>query len=115
MTFGLPPSMTATQLLVVPKSMPMTLAIVLIPLLQPHSAPIRGSRNVDFIGGYRGRETDDKECSSEALTAAAGRLRHRHAAVDVQRLPSDVPSFPGCEIDAGRADIVAAAHGAQWN
>jgi hypothetical protein len=27
MTFGLPPSMTATQLLVVPKSMPMTLAI----------------------------------------------------------------------------------------
>jgi hypothetical protein len=33
----------------VPKSMPMTLAISFFPLLQPLSAPLKGSRNVDFI------------------------------------------------------------------
>src|SRR3954471_24866515 len=38
-TFGLPPSMTATQLLVVPKSIPMTLAMLLIPLLQAPFSP----------------------------------------------------------------------------
>src|SRR3712207_6973753 len=37
MTFGVPPSMTATQLLVVPKSIPMTLAMCLYPSsYQPH-------------------------------------------------------------------------------
>jgi len=37
MTFGLPPSITATQLLVVPRSMPITFAIFpLVPCLGPH-------------------------------------------------------------------------------
>src|SRR3954462_13443186 len=52
MTFGLPPSMTATQLLVVLKSIPMTLAMVLSLFYAP-LGPRLGSRNVDFIGRYR--------------------------------------------------------------
>src|SRR5215211_5720445 len=61
MTFGLPPSMTATQLLVVPKSIPMTLAIYTILFLQPLSAPFRATEIFQFLGGYRWRGTDDKE------------------------------------------------------
>src|SRR5215212_9118706 len=50
MTFGLPPSMTATQLLVVPKSMPMTLAII-FPSFQPTVFRLRsGSRKVELQG-----------------------------------------------------------------
>src|SRR5205085_11912443 len=54
MTFGLPPSMTATQLLVVPKSIPMTLAMLLLPSSSSPYRPHQGGRNVDFesdIGG----------------------------------------------------------------
>ena len=57
--------------------------------------------------GYRCDESSDKECGKEALTARSG---HRHAAVDVDRLAGDVAGFLRREIDAGRADIVAAAH-----
>ena len=41
--------------------------------------------------------------------------RHRHAAVDVERLPGDVPSFAAGEIDAGSTDILAGAHLTQGN
>jgi hypothetical protein len=54
MTFGLPPSMTATQLLVVPKSIPMTLAMFLYPSSSSPIGPSGGGRNVEFsrdIGG----------------------------------------------------------------
>src|SRR5678816_2879001 len=64
MTFGLPPSMTATQLLVVPKSMPMTLAMVLVPLLSaPVPAPVRQPARCYFAGRYRCVEPDDKDCN----------------------------------------------------
>jgi hypothetical protein len=50
MTFGLPPSMTATQLLVVPKSIPMTLAMFLHPsFFQPLSVAVRQPKMPQFI------------------------------------------------------------------
>ena len=55
MTLGLPPSITATQLLVVPKSMPMTLAIF-FPSSSAPLGPRRGSRHVDFAGDIGGVE-----------------------------------------------------------
>ena len=42
-----------------------------------------------------------------ALIARRVRSRHRHAAVDVQRLPGDVPGLAAGEVDARRADILA--------
>jgi hypothetical protein len=58
-TFGLPPSITATQLLVVPKSIPMTLAIYL-----PSSLPLgpidrhdhHRRPNIDFGSDIGGRK-----------------------------------------------------------
>src|SRR5206468_10188129 len=107
----LPPYMTETQLLDVPKSMPMTLAIVLIPLLQPHSAPFRGSRNVDFIRDIGGAEPTTRSAAAETYRG----LRHRHAAVHVQRLAGHVSGFAAGKIDAGRADVLAAAHCSHWD
>src|SRR6476620_10749220 len=54
MTFGLPPSITATQLLVVPRSMPITLAIT-IPLL----ACPRRHRNASEISRTSGGDIGD--------------------------------------------------------
>jgi hypothetical protein len=42
-----------------------------------------------------------------AAIAVRRALRHRHSAVDVQRLSGDVTRLAAGEIDAGRADIVA--------
>src|SRR4051794_18520861 len=66
-TLGLPPSMTATQLLVVPKSIPMTLAIFYSLFLTAPFGPIKGSRVVEFSSGYRWRGPDDKDCSKRRL------------------------------------------------
>src|ERR1044071_3698835 len=48
-TFGLPPSITATQLLVVPRSIPITFAII-YPLLAPRGRAAQPSTNIDFEG-----------------------------------------------------------------
>src|SRR6476646_4675055 len=64
MTLGLPPSITATQLLVVPRSIPITLAIDVphIPFLaldaaqvvaRPSARPVGGSIYAADIGGVR--------------------------------------------------------------
>ena len=66
MTFGLPPSMTATQLLVVPKSIPMTLAMVLYPSSTSPIRPRTGGRNADFSGDIGAMNCGDKECGKEA-------------------------------------------------
>src|SRR4051812_10574981 len=90
MTFGLPPSITATQLLVVPKSMPMTLAIFYPSLFSPDRPP-SGSRNVGFhgpdIGAMNGAT---RSAGREGYPPRAAPLGHRHPAVDVQRLSGDV-------------------------
>jgi hypothetical protein len=41
---------------------------------------------------------------------AMRRSWHRHPAVDVERLPGDIAGLTAGEIDAGRADVLAAAH-----
>ena len=43
------------------------------------------------------------------------RLRHRHSAVHVNGLAGDVTCLFGSKVDAGRADIVAAAHCTHWD
>src|SRR6185503_17588007 len=57
MTFGLPPSMTATQLFVVPRSIPITFAM-LYPLPLPPDA--RRRPLIRFRRRYRWRESHDK-------------------------------------------------------
>jgi hypothetical protein len=56
--------------LVVPKSIPMTLAMVLYPSSSaPVPTPRKGDRLVDFLSGYRCDELDDKERGKTDLTA----------------------------------------------
>src|SRR5207302_10763335 len=106
MTFGLPPSITATQLLVVPKSMPMTLAISYSLFFSP-SRPLSEAAemliSLEDIGGV-------KPTTRSAAAETKRGLEHGHAAVDVQCLAGDVAGFLRREINAGRADIAAAAH-----
>src|SRR3954454_5011439 len=111
MTFGLPPSMTATQLLVVPKSIPMTLAMVLYPSSTSPIRPQRGDRNADFSGDIGAMNW----ATRSAVRKLSAGSRHHHSAVDVDRLAGDVSRFLRREINAGGANIVAAAHRAHRN
>src|SRR6187401_1726527 len=52
MTLGFPPSMTATQLLVVPRSIPITFAIVYALLLTPRTQRLVRPR-IELRGRYR--------------------------------------------------------------
>ena len=58
-TLGLPPSMTATQLLVVPRSIPMTLAmlILLCPKSLPHPCVLR-ARHAECFGSDIGVDSE---------------------------------------------------------
>src|SRR5207302_6393379 len=111
MTFGLPPSITATQLLVVPKSMPMTLAISYSLFFSP-SRPLSEAAemliSLEDIGGV-------KPTTRSAAAETKRGLEHGHAAVDVQCLAGDVACLLRGEIDAGGANVLAAAHLAYRN
>src|SRR3954451_16348298 len=57
MTFGLPPSITATQLLVVPKSIPMTLAMFPYPSsIAPRRPHAQAADTLNYFGDIGGAE-----------------------------------------------------------
>src|SRR5438876_626331 len=78
MTFGVLPSITATQELVVPRSIPMTLAMVLNPLLCGRSGwPIRGALKSDPLIHTSPRRSETGCARRFPLAHIGG---HHHAA-----------------------------------
>src|SRR5688572_5592882 len=82
MTLGLPPSMTATQLLVVPRSIPITLAIDVphIPFSNwtPRSwIPVHGEpgRRLDYAGDIGGRRLGTRDAHGYKIDDGEGRKR----------------------------------------
>jgi hypothetical protein len=67
MTFGLPPSMTATQLLVVPKSIPMTLAMCLyLSFTAPHRPLSEAAEMLQFMGHIGGASATTRSSAEAA-------------------------------------------------
>src|SRR4028119_2481078 len=74
MTLGLPPSITATQLLVVPRSIPITFAIVFSTLSCRPRAPVRHARVSWFRRRYREGRSGDKGPGLRGGNTARGPL-----------------------------------------